>query len=156
MARCRDPRHRHGHGLQRSISARATPTLQRVDPADPRCFAVLIRIGQPFLWGEMERAVLRAPVLVFFMLDTIGFDCLDPRTGRARRLWRFALSEADGLLFNSAFTERQFARRFAIRPGLPRRASLHSLDLADYRDAANHRDQGAESPKTAERLRTLT
>ena len=108
--------------------------LHRVDPADQRCFAVLIRIGQPFLWGEMERAVLRAPVLVFFMLDTIGFDCLAHAPDELDALWRFALSEADGLLFNSAFTQRQFARRFAIRPGLPWRTSLHSLDLADYRD----------------------
>ena len=118
-------------------------TLHRVDPADPRCFAVLIRIGQPFLWGEMERAVLRAPVLVFFMLDTIGFDCVTHAPDELDALWRFALSEADGLLFNSAFTQRQFGRRFAIRPGLPWRASLHSLDLADYRDPADGRDPGA-------------
>ena len=117
-------------------------TLHRVDPADPRCFAVLIRIGQPFLWGEMERAVLRAPVLVFFMLDTIGFDCLTHAPDELDALWRFALSEADGLLFNSAFTQRQFGRRFAIRPGLPCRASLHSLDLADYRDPVEADDPG--------------
>ena len=114
------------------------PTIKRVDPTDARVFAVLIRIGQPFLWGEMESAVLRAPVLVLFMLDTIGLDCLTHAPDELDALWRFALYEADGLLFNSAFTERQFARRFTIRPGLPRRASLHSLDLADYRDAADH------------------
>lgn len=122
------------------------PALQRVDPADPRSFAVLIRIGQPFLWGEMERAVLRAPVLVFFMLDTIGFDCLAHAPDELDALWRFALAEADGLLFNSAFTARQFARRFAIRPGLPHRASLHSLDLSDYRDIADDRVSSAVSP----------
>ncbi len=121
-------------------------TLHRVDPADPRCFAVLVRIGQPFLWGEMERAVLRAPVLVFFMLDTIGFDCLAHAPDELDALWRFALSEADGLLFNSDFTRRQFARRFSIRAGLPCRSSLHSLDLAEYRDAAGDRDADAEPP----------
>ena len=121
------------------------PTIKRVEPADAMSFAVLIRIGQPFLWGEMESAVRRAPVLVFFMLDTIGLDCLTHATDELDALWRFALYEADGLLFNSAFTERQFARRFTIRPGLPRRASLHSLDLADYRDPADG-DWGAEPP----------
>ena len=122
------------------------PTLHRVDPADPRCFAVLIRIGQPFLWGEMERAVLRAPVLIFFMLDTIGLDCLVHAPDELDALWRFALSEADGLLFNSVFTQRQFARRFTIRPGLPCRASLHSLDLAEYRDPADHDATDAAPP----------
>ena len=121
------------------------PSIQRVEPDDTRCFAVLIRIGQPFLWGEMESAVLRAPVLVLFMLDTIGLDCLTHAPDELDALWRFALYEADGLLFNSAFTERQFARRFTIRPGLPRRASLHSLDLAEYRDATG-RDPGVEPP----------
>ena len=121
-------------------------TLHRVDPADLRCFAVLVRIGQPFLWGEMERAVHRAPVLVFFMLDTIGFDCLAHAPDELDALWRFALSEADGLLFNSDFTRRQFARRFSIRPGLPCRSSLHSLDLADYREVAGDRDADAEPP----------
>ncbi len=130
--------------------------MQRVDPADARCFAVLIRIGQPFLWGEMESAVLRAPVLVCFMLDTIGFDCLTHAPEELDALWRFALSEADGFLFNSAFTERQFARRFTIRPGAPRRVSLHSLDLADYRDPANDRDTGSEPLMTEERSQDAT
>ena len=107
----------------------------RVDPAEPRRFAALIRLGQPFLWGEMDAAARRAPVLVLFMLDAIGLDCQQDAPDELDALWRFCLAEADGLLFNSAFTRRQFARRFALPPGRPASTSLHSLDLADYRVA---------------------
>ena len=105
--------------------------LTRCDPADPRLFAALIRFGQPFLWREMEAAVRRAPVLVLFMLDTIGLDCQRDAPDELDALWRFCIGEADGLLFNSAFTARQFERRFGPPPRIAR-VSLHSLALADH------------------------
>lgn len=108
-------------------------TVTHVDPSDSRVFSALIRFGQPFLWGEIDAAVRRAPVLVLFMLDTIGLDCERDAPDELDALWRFCLAEADGVLFNSAFTKRQFARRFALRPDMPARPSPHSLDLADYR-----------------------
>ena len=104
---------------------------RRVAPADGACFATFIRIGQPFGWKEMDHAVRRAPVLLFFMLDTIGLDCIRLAPDELDPLWRFSLAEADGLLFNSAFTRRQFERRFgALRRDLPARASLHALETA--------------------------
>ncbi len=106
--------------------------VTRVDPAEPAVFAALVRFGQPFLWGEVDAAVRRAPVLVLFMLDTIGLDCGHDAPDELDALWRFTIAEADALLFNSAFTARQFARRFGAPPG-PALPSLHSLDLADYR-----------------------
>jgi glycosyltransferase involved in cell wall biosynthesis len=109
--------------------------VERVDPEDRRCFAALIRFGQPFLWKEIDAVLRRAPVLVLLMLDTIGLDCLQHAPDELDALWRFVFAEADGVLFNSAFTKRQFARRFVFRPGMPCRASLHSLDLAEYREA---------------------
>ena len=109
--------------------------VERVDPEDRRCFAAVIRFGQPFLWKEVDVVLRRAPVLVLLMLDTIGLDCLQHAPDELDALWRFVFAEADGVLFNSAFTKRQFARRFVFRPGMPSRASLHSLDLAEYRDA---------------------
>ncbi|HEX4765552.1 MAG TPA: hypothetical protein VH414_04665 [Lichenihabitans sp.] len=102
---------------------------RRVAPADGACFAVFIRIGQPFGWKEMDHAVRRAPVLLFFMLDTIGLDCIRLAPDELDPLWRFTLAEADGLLFNSAFTRRQFERRFgALRRDMPARASLHAIE----------------------------
>lgn len=109
--------------------------VTRADPADARVFAALVRFGQPFLWGEIDAAARRAPVLVLFMLDTIGFDCRHDAPDELDALWRFCLAEVDGLLFNSAFTLGQFARRFAMPPDTPSRLSLHALDLADYRIA---------------------
>ena len=105
--------------------------VTRCDPADPRLFAALIRFGQPFLWREMDAATRRAPVLVLFMLDTIGLDCQRDAPDELDALWRFCIGEADGLLFNSAFTARQFERRFGPPPRVSR-VSLHSLDLADH------------------------
>lgn len=108
-------------------------SVTRIDPADTRTVAALIRIGQPFLWKEIDAAARRAPVLVLFMLDTIGLDCQHDAPDELDALWRFCLAEADGVLFNSAFTGRQFARRFSLRPDMSALASLHSLDLDDYR-----------------------
>ena len=105
--------------------------VTRVDPADTAVFAALVRFGQPFLWGEMDAAVRRAPVLVLFMLDTIGLDCQRDAPDELDALWRFCIGEADGLLFNSAFTARQFERRFGPPPRVAR-VSLHSLALADH------------------------
>ena len=108
--------------------------IARIDPAETRIVAALIRIGQPFLWGEIDAAARRAPVLVLFMLDTIGLDCQHDAPDELDALWRFCLAEADGVLFNSAFTRRQFARRFTLRSDMPALASLHSLDVAEYRN----------------------
>ena len=105
--------------------------VTRCDPAEPRSFAALIRFGQPFLWREMEAAVRRAPVLVLFLLDTIGLDCQHDAPDELDALWRFCIGEADAVLFNSAFTARQFERRFGPPPRVVR-VSLHSLALADY------------------------
>ncbi|WP_237481974.1 glycosyltransferase [Lichenibacterium dinghuense] len=106
--------------------------VTRVDPSERATFAALVRFGQPFLWGEIDAAVRRAPALVLFMLDTIGLDCAHDAPDELDALWRFCLAEADGLLFNSAFTARQYVRRFGP-PARPSWTSLHSLDLADYR-----------------------
>ena len=104
---------------------------RRVAPTEGACFAAFIRIGQPFGWKEMDHAVRRAPVLLFFMLDTIGLDCIRMAPDELDPLWRFTLAEADGVLFNSAFTRRQFERRFgALRRDLPARASLHAVEIA--------------------------
>lgn len=106
---------------------------QRVDPDDPRRFSACIRLGQPFVWREVDRVARRAPALVFFMLDTIALDCLHLAHDELDAIWRFLFGDgADGILFNSAFTGRQFARRFPPRPGLPCVPSLHSTDVRDY------------------------
>ena len=108
------------------------PVVTRADPADRDVYAALIRLGQPFLWREIDAAVRRAPVLVLVLLDTIGFDCQHDAPDELDALWRFCLAQADGILFNSGFTARQFARRFDP-PACPAAISLHSLALADYR-----------------------
>lgn len=105
---------------------------KRIEPDEPRVFACFVRIGQPFSWKEVDHAVRRAPVLVFFMLDTIGLDCIRLAPDELDALWRFTLAEADGLLFNSAFTMRQFERRFTLPDGIPKLASLHSLRLDEH------------------------
>ncbi len=122
----------------------------RIDPDDPKRFAAFIRIGQPFNWKDLDRAVHRATALVFFMLDTIAFDCLQLAPDELDAVLRFTLAEADGVLFNSAFTSRQFERRFRLRPDLPRLVSLHSLDVEDYRGGAAGAQTGApDSPARA-------
>ena len=55
------------------------------------------------------------------------------RPMNSTRFGALCSAEADGLLFNSAFTERQFERRFALRPDVPRLSSLHSLRVGGLR-----------------------
>ncbi|NBC33017.1 MAG: glycosyltransferase [Alphaproteobacteria bacterium] len=117
------------HGLDR---------LERVYVLPPDCnrrFAVALRIGQPFEPQVVVRMGRWAVFTIWFMLDTIAWDCqyLALGHGDLTGLWRTVFDHADAVLFNSRFTEAQFAARFDLPAGLIRLASPHSYRLADYR-----------------------
>jgi len=117
------------HGLDRLDHVYVLP------PDSDRRFAVAMRIGQPFEPKVVVRMSRWAVFTIWFMLDTIAWDCqyLALEHGDLTGLWRTVFDHADAVLFNSRFTEGQFAARFPLRDDLIRLASPHSYRLADYR-----------------------
>jgi GT2 family glycosyltransferase/glycosyltransferase involved in cell wall biosynthesis len=97
-------------------------------------FAVIVRIGQPSSQEQLARIACWAPINIFFMLDTIALDCVQLSSPNVQKAWTHVCSFADGIVYNSAFTSQQFARRFEIRPDVVERVSYHSLDPNEYKE----------------------
>ncbi len=99
-----------------------------------RVFGIAYRLGQPFDFEAFLRMSRLAPINVYAMLDTIAWDCLYLNRDRLDELWRATAQYADGILYNSEFTQRQFRHRFPVRPGMPETASYLSLAPREYVD----------------------
>jgi GT2 family glycosyltransferase len=106
--------------------------IPRSDPHDPRRFAAIFRVGQPYDWNSIQRAFISAPVVGIYMLDTISVDCPQLTSPRLYNIWQVALEHADLIATQSRQTQRQFAARFAIPEQTAQVVALHSLDLAEY------------------------
>ena len=113
--------------------AYADLAIPRVDPHDPRVFAAVFRVGQPYDWNVLQRLVLSAPVIGVYMLDTISIDCPQLASPLLYNIWQFTLDHADVIATQSAQTAHQLQTRFTMRPETIALVSHHSLDLADYR-----------------------
>jgi GT2 family glycosyltransferase/glycosyltransferase involved in cell wall biosynthesis len=107
--------------------------VERCDPHGPELFAAIFRVGQPFDWDTARRLALKGAAIGVFMLDTISIDCSHLCDQRVVNIWHHTLTNADFIVYNSAFTARQFALRFPDATP-PQRISLHSMDFNDYRD----------------------
>ena len=96
-------------------------------------FDVVLRIGQPFDPASVLRMNAIAPVNIYFMLDTIALDCSQLFSPRVRKIWEYVTETADGLIYNSQFTQSQFRRRFNIGSGVSELLSYHSLSPDEYK-----------------------
>ncbi len=104
-------------------------------PRSPKAkFAVVVRIGQPSSQEQLAKIASWAAINIFFMLDTIELDCPQLCSVSVQKAWEHVCSFADGIIYNSVFTSRQFARRFQIRRGIVERVSYHSLEPNEYRE----------------------
>jgi GT2 family glycosyltransferase len=112
--------------------AYADLAVPRVDPHDPRRFAAIFRVGQPYDWNVLQRLVICAPVIGIYMLDTISIDCPQLASPLLYNIWQFALDHADLIATQSAQTAHQLQNRFVIPDRAISLVSHHSLDLADY------------------------
>lgn len=113
------------HGMDKTGAVRR-------DPHSPEKFAAVFRVGQPFDWDTVRRLTVKGATFGVFMLDTIALDCSHLSSPGLSDLWAFTLSEADFIIYNSAFTQHQFATRFGGARGREA-VSLHSLNIEDYR-----------------------
>lgn len=129
------------HGLDR------LDHIYVLNPGSEQRFAVVLRVGQPFEPDVVARMARWGVFTIWFMLDTIAWDCQYLALGHSdlTGLWRTVFDHADAVLFNSTFTQGQFEARFPVRDDLIRLASPHSYRLADYRP------EGAGAAASAER-----
>ena len=115
-------------------------TLTTTVPSRP--FVAGLRLSQPWHIQEMVDLHHAALFNVYFMLDTISWDVVYPPPRRLDGTWSFLAENADGLLFDSAFTEGRFLERFDRAVGVPRAVCHYSFDPADYVDSGA-KDTGA-------------
>ncbi|NDC63135.1 MAG: glycosyltransferase [Planctomycetia bacterium] len=111
----------------------------RVLPVDTdRRFAVGFRVGQPFTVESYVRLDRLAVRTVWFMLDSITWDCLCLVNPDLDWIWRQVFEHADAIVYNSDFTRRQFAARFPAAPAVRHLVSPHGLDPAEYLPPGRH------------------
>jgi GT2 family glycosyltransferase len=120
------PEARRFHELDR------IPGLSCVEPGAGRVFAAVFRFGQPFAFEQVARMARTGLVNVCAMLDPIALDCLYLREPHLEALWGTVFAHADGVVYISDFSARQFRRRFPRREGLRELVCPLSLDVRDY------------------------
>jgi len=114
------------HGLDKLSNIQVLPV------ETDRKFAVGLRIGQPFTSESFQRLNALAVRVAWFMLDTIAWDCLYLNNPELDGVWRSVFAHGDAIIYNSAFTRRQFAARFPAHAAMRHLVSYHSLDTREY------------------------
>lgn len=109
--------------------------LRRLEPGaiQEQPFAI-IRMGQPWRQEELPPLFRSAPIVAFFMLDAIGYDCqyIAAQVPGLDDLWSFVATFADAVFTQSRFTLRRLEERFHFDDRCLRRVTHHSLDVTDY------------------------
>jgi GT2 family glycosyltransferase len=109
--------------------------LRRHEPdlQTPEKFAIGIQLGQPFSVHALNVLEDLAAVNVFGMLDTIAEDCgYLSVTHRLDSLWRHVVEHANGLFFNSVFSEQTVIARYPDAVRQARYARLLPTRLSSY------------------------
>src|SRR5262249_30195803 len=114
-------------------------TLSTTIPSRPT--AAALRLSQPWHIQEMIDLHRAAFFNVYFMLDTISWDVVYPPPRRLDGTWSFLADHADGLLFDSAFTEQRFLERFESARRIPRAVCRYPFDPATYLETAGKQSQ---------------
>jgi GT2 family glycosyltransferase len=122
------------HKLDRLIGLRR----HDVDPQTEERFAIGIRLGQPFTVHAITVLERLSVVNIFGMLDTIADDCgYLSITHELESLWGHVARHANGLFFNSKFSEQSVITRYADAKHLPRYSRLLPTKLGVHRDVVS-------------------
>ncbi|KMS58713.1 DUF4214 domain-containing protein [Sphingobium cupriresistens] len=96
-------------------------------------YAVAIMPGQPFDLQTVRTMEHLAPVTLYGMLDVIALDCSHMRAENGLdALWAYVARHANGLFFNSRFSETTFRNRFPRQFTVPAYTRLLPTKLAAY------------------------
>jgi GT2 family glycosyltransferase len=105
-----------------------------VDLQTEERFAIGIRLGQPFTVHAITVLERLSVVNIFGMLDTIAEDCgYLSITHQLESLWGHVTRHANGLFFNSKFSEQEIIARYPDAKNLPRYARLLPTKLSSYK-----------------------
>jgi GT2 family glycosyltransferase len=101
-------------------------------------FAIGVQLGQPFSVRAISLLEDLAVVNIFGMLDTIAEDCgYLSITHRLETIWGHAARHANGLFFNSKFSERSVLARYPDAKQLSKYARLLPTKLSCYKKASS-------------------
>jgi GT2 family glycosyltransferase/glycosyltransferase involved in cell wall biosynthesis len=118
------------HKLDRSEGIRR----HDIDFVPPSLFAIGVRLGQPFSVHAISALERLAPINVFGMLDTIADDCgYLSVTHQLDMLWGHISRHANGLFFNSKFSERAYLARYPDAKHVSRYSRLLPTRLTEYK-----------------------
>ncbi|MDQ6675555.1 MAG: glycosyltransferase [Chloroflexota bacterium] len=109
----------------------------RMNEHPTREYFAAINLTHPWSLASVAQLHRHALLIVFTMLDTIGWDVLytDGAT-TVGPVWRFIARHADGLLYISQFTRERFNTRFPLSPGVAEQVTHLSLRQDDHVDPA--------------------
>ena len=97
-------------------------------------FAIGIQLGQPFSMHAISVLEDLAVINIFGMLDTIGDDCgYLSITHQLESLWGHIARHANGMFFNSKFSEQCVIARYPDTKSLSRYARLLPTKLTSYK-----------------------
>jgi hypothetical protein len=97
-------------------------------------FAIGIQLGQPFSVHAISVLEDLAVINIFGMLDTIGDDCgYLSITHQLESLWGHISRHANGMFFNSKFSEQCVIARYPEAKNLSRYARLLPTKLTSYK-----------------------
>lgn len=118
--------------------------LHREEPSAPGLHGVAVRMAQPYDLHHVNTLEVLAPINVFSMLDSISEDCGPLAVdGPFLELWEHVARHANGVFYNSKFSETVFLNRHPKARALPAWARLLPTKLESYRketrpSAASH------------------
>jgi glycosyltransferase involved in cell wall biosynthesis len=115
------------------------PTIRFVPPTDRSYHDVALRLGQSWSIRSSYALSQRGRSFAVTILDIIGIDISYAVPAGGNESFQFVGEHADGVIYISEFSRRQFHRRYFTRPDLIEAVIHLSLDPADYVDHAPFR-----------------
>lgn len=109
--------------------ARRYPTFRHTHDQVSGRYAAALMLNQPWSVDTVAELHRHALVVVFNILDTIGWDIIYAVDERVDAAWRFAARHADGLTYISRFSQERFRRRFPLSPGVGERVAHLSFAM---------------------------
>lgn len=109
------------------------PSFPQVNGDITRHYAAAVLLHQPWSLETVAELHRHGFLILFSMLDTIGWDILYPTPPTVEPAWRFAARHADVLAYISAFSQDRFRQRFPVSAGVKEGVVRLSLLPQEYR-----------------------
>jgi glycosyltransferase involved in cell wall biosynthesis len=108
------------------------PAVSFVGTSESRLYDIALRLTQVWSFAEIYDLARRARSIGITILDVIGPDIVYAASPHTEDAFQFAGEYADGLIYISEFSRRQYRRRYFTSADLAEAVIYLSLDPADY------------------------